>query len=156
MILSRFEQKNFFRFFEIFLCPGPDTLDFGSLWKPHRTFNRYILLVGVSLPIDQQLCQRICSLHYWFGCSHAPNLLYLTKNTIFCEIFLSPSPVKKNIKFFFQKKSGSLYVLHDFESIWAKKIFRFFEIFLSPGKPKISPDRTRKHSVFRHETGSSR
>ena len=156
MILSRFEQKKFFRFFEIFLCPGPDTLDFGSLWKPHRTFNRYILLVGVSLPIDQQLCQRICSLHYWFGCSHAPKLQYLTKNTIFCEIFLSPSPVKK-IQIFFFKKEVVHYtfymILSRFEQ---KKNFRFFEIFLSPGKPKISPDRTRKHSVFRHETGSSR
>ena len=41
MILSRFEQKDIFRFFEIFL--GPDTLDFDSFWRPHRAFNRYNL-----------------------------------------------------------------------------------------------------------------
>ena len=72
MILSRFEQKNIFRFFEIFL--GPDTLDFDSFWRPHRAFNRYILLVLEYLPIDEQLRQRIWSLHYWFGCSDSPKL----------------------------------------------------------------------------------
>ena len=83
MILSRFEQIKFFRFFEIFLCPGPHTLDFGSLWKPHRTFNRYILLVGLSLPIDQQLWQRISSLPCQFGCSDSPKLPISCKNAIF-------------------------------------------------------------------------
>ena len=83
MILSWFEQKIFFWFFEIFLCPGPDTLDFGSFWKPYRTFNRYILLVVDSIPIDQQLCHTIWSLHYWFGCSDGPKLQYIAKNVIF-------------------------------------------------------------------------
>ena len=64
--------KNIFRFFEIFL--GPDTLDFDSFWRPHRAFNRYILLVLEYLPIDEQLRQRIWSLHYWFGCSDSPKL----------------------------------------------------------------------------------
>ena len=81
MILSRFEQKNIFRFFEIFL--GPDTLDFDSFWRPHRAFNRYILLVLEYLPIDEQLRQRIWSLHYWFGCSDSPKLPISCKNTIF-------------------------------------------------------------------------
>ena len=71
----------FSRFFEIFLCP--DTLDFGSLWKPHRTSDRYILLVGVSLPIDQQLCQRISSLPCQFGCSDSPKLPISCKNASF-------------------------------------------------------------------------
>ena len=83
MILSRFEQKIFFWFFEIFLCPGPDTLDFGSFWKPRHTFNQYILIVVESIPIDQQLCQTIWSLHYWFGCSDGPKLQYIAKNVIF-------------------------------------------------------------------------
>ena len=69
-ILSRFDF-----FDEIF--------DFGSIWRPHRTFNRYILLVFLSLPIDQQLCQRIWSLHYWFGCSDSPKLPISCKNSIF-------------------------------------------------------------------------
>ena len=46
-------------------------------------FNRYILLVVVSLPIDQQLRQRIWSLHYWFGCSDSSKLPISSKNAIF-------------------------------------------------------------------------
>ena len=70
-ILSRF----FFFFDEIF--------DFGSIWRPHRTFNRYILLVVVSLPIDHQPRHRSWSLHYWFGCSDSPKLPISCKNAIF-------------------------------------------------------------------------
>ena len=69
---------------EIFFFDFSDEiLDFGSLWRPHLMFNRYILLVAVSLPIDQQFCQRIWSLHYWFGCSDSPNLPISYKNSIF-------------------------------------------------------------------------
>ena len=57
--------------------------EFGSLWTPHRTFNQYILLVVLSLPIDEQLCQRILSLHYWLGCSDSPKLTISSKNAIF-------------------------------------------------------------------------
>ena len=46
-------------------------------------FNRYILLVVLSLPIDEQLRQRILSLHYWFGCSDSPKLPISCKNAIF-------------------------------------------------------------------------
>ena len=58
-------EKNIFSIFRT------KFLDFGSLWRPRRTVNQYILLVVLSLPIDEQLCQRILSLHYWFGCSAA-------------------------------------------------------------------------------------
>ena len=69
-ILSRFD------FFD-------EILDFGSIWRPHRMFNQYILLVVLSLPIDEQLRQRILSLHYWFGCSDSPKLPISCKNAIF-------------------------------------------------------------------------
>ncbi len=70
-------EKNIFSIFRT------KFFDFGSIWRPHRTFNRYILLVVVSLPIDQQLRQRIWSLHYWFGCSDSPKLPISCKNAIF-------------------------------------------------------------------------
>ena len=54
-------------------------------------FNRYILLVVLSLPIAEQLRQRILSLHYWFGCSDSPKLpiQYLAKTPFlrFAAIF---------------------------------------------------------------------
>ena len=70
-------EKNIFSIFRT------KFLDFGSLWRPHRTVNQYILLVVLSLPIDEQLCQRISSLHYWFGCSDSPKLTISSKNAIF-------------------------------------------------------------------------
>ena len=73
-------QKILSRFFFIFF---DEIFDFGSIWRPHRTFNRYILLDVVSLPIDQQLCLRILSLHYWFGCSDSPKLPISSKNAVF-------------------------------------------------------------------------
>ena len=69
-------KKYFFDF-------SDEILDFGSLWKPHCTFNQYILLVVLSLPIVQQFCGRIWSLHYWFGCSDSPKLPISSKNAIF-------------------------------------------------------------------------
>ena len=69
-------KKYFFDF-------SDEILEFGSLWRPHRTLNHYILLVVISLPIDQQLYQRILSLHYWFGCSDSPKLPISSKNAIF-------------------------------------------------------------------------
>ena len=62
-----FSKKNQKHFKSDFLCVLEDSeliwgknifsifrtkfLDFGSLWRPHRTFNQYILLVVISLPI---------------------------------------------------------------------------------------------------------
>ena len=46
-------EKNIFSIFRT------KFLDFGSLWRPHRTVNQYILLVVLSLPINQQLRHRI-------------------------------------------------------------------------------------------------
>ena len=76
MIFSRFKQQT--KKIEIF---ENFRLDFGSFWRPHRASNLYILLVVESLPIDQQLYQRIWSLHYWFGFSDGPKLRYLAKNS---------------------------------------------------------------------------
>ncbi len=75
-------KKYFFDF-------SDEILDFGSLWRPHRAVNQYILIHVLSLPIDQQLCQRILSLRYWFGCSDSPKLPISCKNVIFaiCEHF---------------------------------------------------------------------
>ena len=75
------ESISFFSFF--FVVFVDEIFDFGSIWRPHRTFHRYILLVVVSLPIVQQLYQRILSLHYWFGCSDSPKLPISCKNAIF-------------------------------------------------------------------------
>ena len=69
-------KKYFFDFLD-------EILDFGSLWRPHRTFNQYILWVVLSLPIDKQLYQRILSLRNWFGCSDSPKLQISCKNAIF-------------------------------------------------------------------------
>ena len=44
-------EKNIFSIFRT------KFLDFGSLWRPDRTFNQYILVVVLSLPIDKPLCQ---------------------------------------------------------------------------------------------------
>ena len=70
-------EKNIFSIFRT------KFFDFGSIWRLHRMFNRYILLVVLSLPIDEQLCQRILSLHYWFGCSDSPKLPITSKNVVF-------------------------------------------------------------------------
>ena len=70
-------EKNIFSIFRT------KFFDFGSIWRPHRMFNRYILLVVLSLPIDEQLRQRILSLHYWFGCSDSPKLPITSKNAVF-------------------------------------------------------------------------
>ena len=72
-----------FRRFWVDLIFFDEIFDFGSIWRPHRMLNRYILLVVVYLPIDQQLCQRIWSLHYWFGYSDSPKLPISCKNAIF-------------------------------------------------------------------------
>ena len=53
MILSRFKKKKSIFFFEILLSPGPDTLDFGSSWRPYRTSNGHALLVVASLYVDK-------------------------------------------------------------------------------------------------------
>ena len=68
-------KKYFFDF-------SDEILEFGSLWRPHRTLNHYIHLVVISLPIDQQLYERILSLHYWFVCSDSPKLPISSKNAI--------------------------------------------------------------------------
>ena len=70
-------EKNIFSIFRT------KFLDFGSLWRPYRKVNLYILLVILSLPVDQQLCQRILLMHYWFGCSDSPKLPISSKNAIF-------------------------------------------------------------------------
>ena len=74
-------EKNIFSIFRT------KFLDFGSIWSPYRTVNQYILLVVLSLPIVQQLRQRILSLHYWFGCSDGPKLRYLAKNVKISKFF---------------------------------------------------------------------
>ena len=64
----------------------PPILDcwIAGFWRwAHRTFNQYILLVVLSLPIDKQHCLRILPLHYWFGCSDSPKLPISSKNAIF-------------------------------------------------------------------------
>ena len=60
-----------------------EILDFGSLRRPHGTSSGHILLVVVSLHVDEQLYQAIWSLYYWFGCSDSPKLPISCKNAIF-------------------------------------------------------------------------
>ena len=73
-------QKILSRFDLIFF---DEIFDFGSIWRSHRSFNRYILLVVISLPIDQQLCPTIWSLHYWFGCRYLAKTPFLRFAAIF-------------------------------------------------------------------------
>ena len=57
--------------------------DFGSLLRPHGTSNGHVLLVVVSLHVDEQLYHAIWSLIYWFGFSDRPKLRYPAKNVNF-------------------------------------------------------------------------
>ena len=100
-------KKYFFDF-------SDEILDFGSLWRPHRTFNQYILLVVLSLPIDQQLCQRILSLHYWFACSDSPKLPISRKKRHFCDLrpFLGVAPVGNFSNFDFSDEIPRLWRPH--------------------------------------------
>ena len=97
-------------------------LDFGSLWRPHRTVNQYILLVVLSLPIVQQLRQRILSMHYWFGCSDGPKLRYLAKNLTYAVT----SHARKTCKFRnFSKSQMNIFFQKIFKNI-LKVVFYTF------------------------------
>ena len=60
-----------------------EILDFGSLLRAHGTSNGHVLLVVVSLHVDEQLYHAIWSLLYWFGFSDRPKLRYPAKNVNF-------------------------------------------------------------------------